>query len=60
MLTWLQNIKENIEGHPVDWYSDVFGIIFPDADAEQVNSLWREQLKEPEQKEDSKKDLVED
>ena len=46
----LQNIKENIEGHAVDWYSDVFDLIFPDVDAEQANNLWKEQLKEPERK----------
>ena len=46
----LQNIKENIEGHPVDWYSDVFKLVFPDVDVEQANNLWKERLKEPEKK----------
>jgi ATP-dependent Lon protease len=41
-----QNIKENIEGHAVDWYSDVFSLVFPDVDAKAVNGVWKEQLKE--------------
>jgi hypothetical protein len=53
LLTHLckQNIKENIEGHAVDWYSDVFDLIFPDIDPNKANNLWKEQLKEPEKKE---------
>jgi ATP-dependent Lon protease len=47
MLTMLKNIKEGLEGHAVDWYHDVFGIVFPDVDAKAVNGLWKEQLKEP-------------
>lgn len=27
-----QNIKEGIEGRPVSWYADVFGIVFQDLD----------------------------
>jgi ATP-dependent Lon protease len=46
--TGVQNIKENIEGHAVDWYSDVFDLIFPDVDANEANNLWKKQLKEPE------------
>jgi len=57
----VQNIKTGIEGHPVDWYSDVFKLIFPDTDATRVNNLWKEQLKEPEKKDgDLKKDLNEE
>ena len=43
----MQNIKEGIEGKPVDWYSDVFDIVFPDVDESQVNSLWKKELKKP-------------
>lgn len=43
----MQNIKENIEGHAVDWYSDVFDLIFPHVDVHEANNLWKEQLKEP-------------
>jgi Lon-like ATP-dependent protease len=35
----------------VDWYSDVFDLIFPDIDPNEANNLWKEQLKEPEKKE---------
>jgi hypothetical protein len=34
----------------VDWYSDVFDLIFPDIDPTEANNLWKEQLKEPEKK----------
>ncbi|CAK7232095.1 ATP-dependent Lon protease pim1 [Sporothrix bragantina] len=40
MSDWLElpeNIKEGIEGRPVKWYSDVFGIVFKDIDREQAN-----------------------
>jgi ATP-dependent Lon protease len=43
----LQNIKEGIEGKPVDWYSNVFDLVFPNVDASQVNSLWKKELKKP-------------
>ena len=42
-----QNIKEGIEGKPVDWYSDVFELVFPDVDPAQVNSLWKKELAKP-------------
>lgn len=35
----------------MDWYSDVFDLIFPDIDPNEANNLWKEQLKEPEKKE---------
>ncbi|KAI6785177.1 Lon protease-like protein [Emericellopsis cladophorae] len=37
---WLelpQNIKEGIEGHPVEWYPEVFDIVFPDLDKAKAN-----------------------
>lgn len=34
----------------MDWYSDVFDIVFPGVDAEAVNKMWKEQLKESEKK----------
>jgi len=39
------NIKEGIEGHAIDWYSDVFDIVFPDVNVEEVNGLWKDALK---------------
>ncbi|TKA31320.1 Lon protease mitochondrial [Salinomyces thailandicus] len=47
---WLElpeNIKQGIEGKPVDWYRDVFQLVFPDVDEAEVNKLWRKQLKKP-------------
>ena len=51
-FVFVQNIKENIEGHAVDWYSDVFDLIFPDVDADAANSLWKERLREPPERKD--------
>lgn len=40
----------------MDWYRDVFDIVFPDVDTEAVNGLWKEHLKEPEKKSRARKD----
>lgn len=50
-----QNIKEGLEGHAVDWYHEVFDIVFPNLDAKAVNGLWKKALREPERKEPAKK-----
>ena len=42
-----QNIKEGIEGHGVDWYRDVFDLVFPDLNKKEVSELWKKQLKAP-------------
>lgn len=42
-----QNIKEGIEGKPVDWYHDVFDIVFRGLDKERTNSLWKKELAKP-------------
>jgi Lon-like ATP-dependent protease len=39
-----QNIKEGIEGHAVNWYSDVFNIVFSNLDREAANNVWKKQL----------------
>ncbi|KIX02189.1 ATP-dependent protease La [Rhinocladiella mackenziei CBS 650.93] len=44
------NIKEGIQGHAVDWYSDVFDIVFPDVDPDEVNPLWKDALKKSDEK----------
>ena len=54
-LTTLQNIKNGIEGHAVDWYKDVFDIVFPDIDPAIVNKQWKEQLKETDKNKKEKK-----
>ncbi|KAJ9609369.1 ATP-dependent Lon protease pim1 [Cladophialophora chaetospira] len=43
-----ENIKDGIEGHPVDWYNDVFKIVFPDVNAKDINSRWKDELKRKE------------
>lgn len=30
----------------MDWYSDVFSIVFPNLDTKEVNTMWKAQLKE--------------
>ncbi|KAL8652526.1 MAG: hypothetical protein Q9210_002624, partial [Variospora velana] len=40
------NIKEGIQGHGVNWYSDVFDLVFPDLDPVAANDMWKEQLAE--------------
>jgi Lon-like ATP-dependent protease len=36
-----------MEGKAVDWYSDVFDIVFPNLDRGRANSIWSEVLKKP-------------
>lgn len=56
----LQNIKEGIEGKPVDWYGDVFDIVFADVDPVQANSMWKTELKKPSREEREKEDKDDD
>ncbi|KKY14448.1 putative atp-dependent protease la [Phaeomoniella chlamydospora] len=42
-----ENIREGIEGHAVDWYGNVFDIVFPDVEQSQANSAWKEKLEAP-------------
>ncbi|KAL9020792.1 MAG: hypothetical protein Q9185_001976 [Variospora sp. 1 TL-2023] len=47
MSDWIElpeNIKEGIQGHGVNWYSDVFDLVFPDLDPVAANDMWKEQL----------------
>ena len=41
-----------MEGKPVDWYSDVFDVVFPSAGKDRINSLWKKQLQKPAKDED--------
>ncbi|EXJ53535.1 lon protease like, mitochondrial [Cladophialophora psammophila CBS 110553] len=50
-----ENIKEGIDGHAVDWYDEVFDIVFPNVTVEEVNSRWKEAL-ERKGKDDKEKD----
>jgi Lon-like ATP-dependent protease len=43
-----QNIKEGIEGHPVNWYSEVFDLLFPGLDQEAARTVWQKALAKPE------------
>ncbi|KAL9636576.1 MAG: hypothetical protein Q9164_002730 [Protoblastenia rupestris] len=53
MSDWLElpeNIKEGIEGHAANWYSDVFDLVFPNLDKEHANNIWKTALAQPEGK----------
>jgi ATP-dependent Lon protease len=54
MANVLQNIKEGVEGKPVEWYSEVFDIVFPNIDRETASMRWSSQLQKP-RDEDSEK-----
>ncbi|KAF2836074.1 lon protease like, mitochondrial, partial [Patellaria atrata CBS 101060] len=44
---WLElpeNIKANIQGHPVSWYSEVFDLVFPSLDRDKVNGMWKKDI----------------
>ncbi|KAK3646932.1 ATP-dependent Lon protease pim1 [Elasticomyces elasticus] len=59
MSDWLElpeNIKEGIQGKPVEWYSDVFELVFPDLNAEEANKMWKKELKKPSKEEREKED----
>jgi ATP-dependent Lon protease len=59
-LTSLQNIKEGIEGHAANWYSDVFDLVFPDLDSQAANDRWKKELAVPEGEGEKKKQRDED
>ncbi|EEH18221.1 ATP-dependent protease La [Paracoccidioides brasiliensis Pb03] len=49
MSDWLElpeNIKKGIEGHAVNWYSEVYDIIFRDLDKIQAQNMWKTQLEQ--------------
>lgn len=51
-----QNIKEGIDGKPVDWYSDVYDLVFPNVDKSAANELWKKELAKPPKEEREKED----
>jgi ATP-dependent Lon protease len=44
-----------MDGRPVDWYSDVFDLVFSDLDPSKTPTLWHEQLTKSESKQESQK-----
>ncbi|KAK6428303.1 ATP-dependent Lon protease pim1 [Oleoguttula sp. CCFEE 5521] len=58
---WLElpeNIKQGIDGKPVDWYKDVFDLVFPEIDAAEANTRWKKELAKPPKEElDDEKEL---
>ncbi|KEF58932.1 lon protease like, mitochondrial [Exophiala aquamarina CBS 119918] len=55
-----ENIKEGIQGHAVDWYNDVFDLVFPDVKKDEVNNRWRAALKEKDSDKKSRKNKEKD
>jgi Lon-like ATP-dependent protease len=47
-----------MDGRPVEWYSDVFELIFPDLDRSKASTMWQELLikTESQQESDGSKD----
>jgi hypothetical protein len=39
----------------VDWYGDVFDLIFPNVNVEAASTVWDKQLKEPEKEKKKRK-----
>ncbi|KAL7915917.1 ATP-dependent protease La [Trichoderma velutinum] len=63
MSDWLelpQTIKEGIEGHAVNWYSEVFDLVFPEIDREKANTCkiceWKAQQKKKDDAENKEDD----
>ncbi|KAM0259040.1 hypothetical protein ACHAQJ_003540 [Trichoderma viride] len=63
MSDWLelpQTIKEGIEGHAVNWYSEVFNLVFPELDREKANTCkiceWKAQQKKKDDAENKEDD----
>ena len=52
----MQNIKEGIDGRPVDWYHDVFELVFPGVEEATVNALWKKELAKPPKEEVERED----
>jgi Lon-like ATP-dependent protease len=40
----------------VEWYSDVFDLVFPNIDRSKASTMWQEQLTKPKNKESQEKD----
>ncbi|KAJ5646037.1 hypothetical protein N7490_002409 [Penicillium lividum] len=56
---WLElpeNIKKGITGHPVNWYSEVFDLLFPTLDHEAARTIWQKALSKPEKGDRSSND----
>ncbi|KAM9915984.1 hypothetical protein OXX59_010288, partial [Metschnikowia pulcherrima] len=37
-------VKEGMTFIPVSWYDEVFKALFPDADTDKINRLWKKSL----------------
>ncbi|KAL8802747.1 MAG: hypothetical protein Q9200_006478 [Gallowayella weberi] len=63
MSDWIElpeNIKEGIEGHAANWYSEIFDLVFPDLDHDAANNIWKDALKAPKKDPKSKEDHPDD
>ena len=55
-----QNIKDGIEGHAVEWYDEVFNLVFKELDREQANKCKICEYKENQKKKDDKEKSEDD
>lgn len=60
LTTFVQTIKEGIEGHAVSWYSEVFDLVFPNLDRQKANTCkiceWKAQQKKKDDSESKEDD----
>lgn len=48
-------VKEGVTFHPVEWYQEVFDLIFPKVSEAQANDVWKAEFAKLDQKKDKKK-----
>lgn len=49
-----EEVKEGVTFIPVEWYQEVFDIIFPDISKEEANSVWKEEFAKLDRKKSKK------
>ncbi|GEQ68247.1 hypothetical protein JCM33374_g1914 [Metschnikowia sp. JCM 33374] len=50
-----EEVKEGMKFIPVSWYSEVFEVIFPNADKDKINRLWKKEFAKLDEKKKPKK-----
>lgn len=50
-----EEIKKDVKFYPVEWYQEVFNIIFPNISEQKCNDVWKDEFAKLEQKKKSKK-----
>jgi Lon-like ATP-dependent protease len=45
-----------MDGQPVEWYTDVFDLVFPNLDRSKASTLWQDQLTKSKSREEAKEE----